>query len=93
MDFALARNIRLPGNRQIQLRLDAFNAFNTVVYTARNSVVTLDSPATNTAATNLPFDAAGNLIATRVPGTGAGFGVVTGSNPARSLQLQLKFIF
>ena len=30
VDLALARNIRLGGGRQVQLRLDAFNAFNIV---------------------------------------------------------------
>ena len=32
MDLSIARNIRLGGGRQIQLRVDMFNAFNTVVY-------------------------------------------------------------
>ena len=31
MDLSIARNIRLGGGRQIQLRVDMFNAFNTVI--------------------------------------------------------------
>ena len=31
MDLSIARNIRLGGGKQIQLRVDMFNAFNTVV--------------------------------------------------------------
>ena len=30
MDLSIARNIRLGGGRQIQLRVDMFNAFNSV---------------------------------------------------------------
>ena len=39
MDFAIARNIRLPGNKQIQVRADVFNAFNTTIYTNRNTTI------------------------------------------------------
>jgi hypothetical protein len=44
MDFAIARNIRLGGGRQIQLRLDAYNLFNTSIITGRNNSVNFNSP-------------------------------------------------
>ena len=31
VDLSIVRNIRVGGGRQLQLRLDAFNAFNTIV--------------------------------------------------------------
>ena len=93
LDLAVARNLPLGGNRQIQLRVDIFNALNTVIFTGRNATATFASPATNTAVTNLPFDATGAPIAARGVGRSAGFGVVNASNTGRALQLQLKFLF
>ncbi len=39
LDLSLARTIRLGASRQLQFRIDAFNALNTVVYTNRNSTI------------------------------------------------------
>jgi hypothetical protein len=38
-DLAIARNIRVGGSRQVQFRLDLFNAFNSVVINARNTTI------------------------------------------------------
>ena len=43
--------------------------------------------------TNLPFDANGNLIASRSLPRGAGFGVATGYQAPRSIQVQVGFQF
>jgi hypothetical protein len=43
--------------------------------------------------TNLPYDAAGNAIDSRSRPRGAGFGVATGYQAPRSLQLQARFSF
>ena len=43
--------------------------------------------------TNLPFDASGNVIDSRSRPRGAGFGVATGFQNPRTVQLQLRFSF
>ena len=44
-DFAIARNIRFGGGRQLQLRLEMFNAFGEVIITGRNSHRAVREPA------------------------------------------------
>jgi hypothetical protein len=44
LDLAIARNIRLGDTRRIQLRLDVFNAVNTVIYNDRVTTLLLHSP-------------------------------------------------
>jgi hypothetical protein len=43
-DLAIARNIRFGGSRQLQLRLDAYNVFNTAVITGRQTTANFNSP-------------------------------------------------
>jgi len=43
--------------------------------------------------TNLPFDASGNVIDSRSRPRGAGFGVATGYQDPRTMQLQVRFSF
>lgn len=93
LDVAIARTIRLGGNRSVQIRMDVFNAFNQAAVTNRNASMQLASPAAPTVIQNLPFDAAGNLVAARSIPRGAGFGVATGYQTPRSMQLQLRFGF
>lgn len=92
-DLAIARTIRLGGSRSVQFRVDIFNAFNQSAITNRNTTMQMASPATPTAIQNLPFDASGNLIDTRSRPRGAGFGVATGYQPPRTMQLQLRLSF
>jgi hypothetical protein len=93
LDLAVARNIRLGGGRNIQLRADLFNAPNASGITARNTSISLASPADPVGALNLPFDPAGNVIPARSLPRGAGFGVATGYQSPRSVQLQIRFSF
>ncbi|MEP6914707.1 MAG: carboxypeptidase-like regulatory domain-containing protein [Acidobacteriota bacterium] len=93
MDLAIARNIRLGGARNIQLRLDLFNAFNQSAITARNTSLTLTSPTDPITPQNLPFDANGNVIDSRSRPRGAGFGVATGYQAPRNIQAQIRFAF
>src|SRR5207248_1459845 len=66
LDVALARAIRLGrGSSRVQVRLDIFNLFNQSAVNALNTTVQFASPTTATAATNLPFDANGNVIDAR----------------------------
>jgi hypothetical protein len=91
-DFAIARNIRLPHGRNIQLRGDLFNAFNTVIWDSRSTTMNLQSP-TDQTLTNPQFNADGTVVSTRLRPTNAGFGAVTGALGMRSVQLQFRFTF
>jgi hypothetical protein len=93
MDIALARNFKVGGNRSIQLRADVFNLFNQAGIIARQTQMNLTSPSDPVTITNLPFDAAGNVIPARAKPNGAGFGVATDYQPARAIQLQARFSF
>ena len=44
VDLAIARNIRFGGSRQLQLRLDAYNLFNTSIITGRQNQAQFNSP-------------------------------------------------
>ena len=51
-DLSIARNVRVGGSRQLQFRVDLFNAFNSVVINARQTTINYNSPATPTTITN-----------------------------------------
>ena len=93
LDLSIARTIRLGGSRQVQLRVDLFNAPNAAIITGRNSTVSFASPGDPVTAQNLPFDAAGNLIVARSLPRGAGFGVATAYQAPRTVQAQMRFSF
>jgi hypothetical protein len=93
LDLAIARNIRLGGSRKLQLRAEMFNAPNSATITGRNATLNLSNPTDPVTVTNLPFDAAGNLIAARSLPRGAGFGVASNYQAPRSVQVQLRFSF
>jgi hypothetical protein len=93
MDLAIARSIKLGGSRTIQLRADVFNVFNQAAITARQTTMNLSSPSDPATISNLPFDAAGNVIPARAKPNGAGFGVATDYQAPRTVQLQLRFSF
>jgi hypothetical protein len=93
LDLAVARNIRLGKGRNVQVRVDMFNAPNSAIITGRNTSMTLSSPADPVNIQNLPFDAQGNLIAARSLPRGAGFGVATGYQSPRTIQMQVRFSF
>ena len=93
LDLAVARNIRIGPSRTLQLRVDLFNAPNASAITGRNATLNLVNPTDPVTATNLPFDAAGNLIDARARPRGAGFGLATAYQAARTLQAQVRFSF
>ena len=92
IDLALARNFRLGGTRNVQFRIEAFNAFNVVVYNARNNTLQVTSPI-NLTTNNPQYDSSGNLVQTRLTPQNAGFGAATGAQAMRSLQAQIRFQF
>jgi len=104
VDLSLQRNIRLGGSRNLQLRLDAFNAFNVVVFNARQTQLQLNSPTdltirnpqyvANTGDTTLAPGAVGTVLnSTRLLPNNAGFGAVSGAQNLRNLQFQIRFQF
>jgi hypothetical protein len=86
VDLSLSRSIRAGGSRRLELRIDAFNALNTTIYSGRNSTLNVAS-LTNPTPTNLAKDANGNITNIR------GFGAVTGVAAARTVQLLARFQF
>ena len=91
-DLAIARLFKLGGARTAQLRIEMYNAFNTVVYNARQTQLQLVSP-TNQTIRNPQFLADGSVDPSRLKTTSAGFGAVTGAQPMRTVQAQIRFSF
>jgi hypothetical protein len=73
MDLAIARNIRFGGSRQLQLRLDAYNVFNTAIITGRQNQAQFNSPSDQTIR-NSQFLADGSVDPNRLQPRNAGFG-------------------
>src|SRR5262249_46553158 len=106
LDLAIARNIRLPHGRTVQLRADMFNAPNAALITGRNTTMNLSSPTDPVTITNLPFDpitgllndgknltSTGALSPNRSLPKNAGFGVANGYQGPRTVQFQARFSF
>jgi hypothetical protein len=88
-DLSLARNVRLAGARQIQFRLDLFNAFNAVVINARSTGIQYNTAADPATIRNNQFNADGSLNTARLTPATAG----AGAQAMRSVQMQLRFMF
>jgi len=93
LDLAIARNIRLPHGRNIQLRADLFNAPNSAIVTGRNNSISYNNPGDPVTVRNLPFDDQGNLIDSRSRPRGAGAGVANAYQNPRRVQFQVRFSF
>jgi hypothetical protein len=91
-DLAIARNIRLGGTRNVQFRLEAYNAFNAAQITGRNTTVQYNNPTSQTVV-NYQYNADGTLNQSRLIPRLAGFGAVNGWSSPRTIQLQLRFSF
>ena len=92
-DLAIARNIRIGGSRQLQFRLDLFNAFNAAVINARNTTIQYNNPSAATTITNNQFMADGSVNPARLTPATAGAGAATGALGMRSVQMQIRFTF
>ena len=92
VDLSIARNIKVGGARRLQVRLDAFNAFNVVVINSRNTTVQYASP-TDLTILNSQYRPDGSLDPNRLKPRNAGFGAATGAQAMRTLQLQFRFQF
>jgi hypothetical protein len=92
LDMSIARNVRFGANRQLQLRVDVFNAPNAAIITGRNTTLNVASP-TDPTPVNLPYDANGNTVVSRSQPKNAGFGVANGYQGPRTVQAQIRFSF
>jgi hypothetical protein len=86
LNLSISRIISLAQGRRLELRVDAFNALNTVNYMTVNSTLAVRS-LTDPTPTNLAEDASGKLI------NPTGFGAVTDVAPARQVQLLVRLSF
>ena len=93
LDLSLARNIRLGGGRSIQLRVDAFNAFNNALITGRQTTMTLRNPSDPTTIVNNQYNADGSLNDARVKPQNAGFGAANSWQSPRTMQAYIRFSF
>jgi hypothetical protein len=93
LDLSISRVIRFGKGRNVQLRLDMFNAFNQAGITNRNTTMQLANPSAPGTITNLPYDASGSLIPSLSVPRGAGFGVATQFQSPRTVQGQVRFVF
>jgi len=91
-DLALQREFRFGEGRRLTFRLDAFNALNQSHITGRNTTMQVAST-TDSTIVNLPFDANGNLMSSRLKPNASGFGQATGWQSGRTLQAWLRFTF
>jgi hypothetical protein len=86
LDLSVAKNIGIAHGAKFEIRLDIFNALDTVQFTGVNNTVNFRS-LTDKTITNLPYDAQGNLVQRN------GFGTINGTAPPRSLQLVTRVTF
>ncbi|MEO7891875.1 MAG: carboxypeptidase-like regulatory domain-containing protein [Vicinamibacterales bacterium] len=106
LDLSIARSIRLPKGRTIQLRVDMFNAPNLHGITGRNRTLQLQTPAdpvTNIAPLYDPITGllnnGVNLLSTgavspnRSQPKNAGFGMANAYQAPRTVQAQIRFSF
>lgn len=86
LDLSLSKSFTMGKARKLELRLDAFNAFNHTQFFDVNSTLIVRSLADPTP-TNLPYDATGNLV------NPSGFGTVSSVRPPRTIQITARLQF
>jgi hypothetical protein len=85
-DMSVQKTFGFLEKGRVQIRVDAFNAFNHPQFSAVNSTLNFSS-LSNPNPTNLPFDATGKLVNPN------GFGTVKTSRDGRTLQTALRIQF
>ena len=86
LDLSLSKTIPIGKTVRMEVRLDAFNALNHTQFTGVNATANFRS-LTDPTITNLPYDAAGNLVNTN------GFGAINGVANPRRFQLVTRLTF
>jgi hypothetical protein len=92
IDISLARTIRIGGGRSVQLRADAFNVFNIVTFTGRQTTIQYNNPTAMTIR-NAQTLADGSVDPNRLTPRNAGFGAVTSAAALRTIRLTARFSF
>jgi hypothetical protein len=86
-DLTLQKNVQIKEAKELQLRLEAFNAFNHTQFAGLNTTINYTAYGVNTQqSSNVPLNANGTI------NTGA-FGAVSGARGNRVVQLTAKFVF
>jgi hypothetical protein len=93
LDLSIARTIRFGGAKNLELRVDMFNAPDSAIVTGRNTTINFSNPNDPVTITNLPYDANGNLLPNRSLPKNAGVGVANNYQNPRSIQVQVRFSF
>jgi hypothetical protein len=86
VDLSLSKSFRLYKQMRFEVRADAFNALNHTQFTSVNATANFAGPG-STVITNLPYNAAGELV------NKTGFGTINGVAPPRTFQLMTRFTF
>jgi hypothetical protein len=86
LDFSISKSFPFGGKRRFEVRLDMFNALNTVQFSGINSGIRYQSY-TDRTITNLPYDSSGKLVNQN------GVGTISGVRNPRQLQLMTRFVF
>jgi len=86
LDMSVAKKFTLSRSFKFEFRLDMFNALNHTQFTGVNATANFAS-LTDKTITNLPYDAAGNLVRPN------GFGTINGVAPPRTLQVMTRIMF
>ncbi len=94
-NLAISRYFKLGKSetRRLQLRADAYNVFNNVIFNAYAANMVMASPATPTTIANNQYMPDGSLNPARLTPATAGFGAATGAMAMRSIQLQARIYF
>ena len=92
VDLAIQRTIRLGGTKNLQLRVDMYNAFNTVVYNGRQTQIQFNS-ASDFTVRNSQFRADGTMDPARTQPNQAGFGAASSALALRTIQGIIRFNF
>ncbi len=93
LDLSIARTIRMGGAKNLQLRLDVFNAPNSATVTDRASTINFQNPNDPVTITNLPYLPDGSVNPARSLPKNAGIGVANEYQRERRVQLQARFSF
>ena len=86
VDLSLSKRFSVYRESKVEIRLDAFNAFNHTQFTTVNNTANFAAPGSSVI-TNLPYNASGELVNKN------GFGTISGVAPPRTLQLVARFTF
>jgi hypothetical protein len=86
VDMSISKSFPLYKRTKFEIRADAFNALNHTQFTTINSGATFSGPGSSVI-TNLPYNAAGDLV------NKTGFGTINGVAPPRTFQLMTRFTF